>query len=301
MIETVRFDPGGLAALNAVVALMMFGVALTLRVADFRRVVQRPVAPMIGLGAQFILLPAVTCLVTWAFRVPPQLALGMMLVAACPGGSFSNILTWRARGNVALSVGMTAVSSVAATVLTPANFAFYGWLNPHTREYLREISIPAGGILGLVALVLGLPLVLGMLAGHRFPRLAERSEGPLRAFSLIALLSLVGFAFAQNLELFLSRFHSFFWLVVAQNALALALGAVTARAAKLPESDQRAVTLEVGIQNSGLGLVILFTFFPQAGEMMLITAFWGVWHLVSGLGLAAWWARREPVGVRELA
>lgn len=290
----VRFDPGSLVALNAIVALMMFGVSLTLGVEDFRRVLRRPLAPVAGLVAQFVLLPAATCLGTWLLRVPAPYALGMILVAACPGGAFSNIMTWRARGNVALSVSMTAVSSVAATVLTPANFAFYGWLNPHTREYLRAIEIPADGILGLVALVLGAPLVLGMLAGARWPALAARSERPLRALSLVVLLAFVALAFAQNVGLFVSRFHTFFWLVVAQNAMALALGAGLSRALRLPEADRRAVALEVGIQNSGLGLVILFTFFPSASEMLLITAFWGVWHLVSGLALSGWWARRAP-------
>lgn len=290
----VRFDPGSLVALNAIVALMMFGVSLTLRVEDFTRVLRRPLAPMAGLVAQFVLLPAATCLGTWLLRVPAPYALGMILVAACPGGAFSNIMTWRARGNVALSVGMTAVSSVAATVLTPANFAFYGWLNPHTRAYLRAIEIPADGILGLVALVLGVPLLLGMLAGARWPALAARSERPLRALSLVVLLGFVALAFAQNVGLFVARFHTFFWLVVAQNAMALALGAGMARVLRLPDADRRAVALEVGIQNSGLGLVILFTFFPSASEMLLITAFWGVWHLVSGLALSGWWARRAP-------
>lgn len=293
----VRFDPGSLVALNAIVALMMLGVSLTLRVEDFRRVLRRPAAPLAGLVAQFVLLPAGTCLATWLLRVPAPYALGMILVAACPGGAFSNIMTWRARGNVALSVSMTAVSSVVATVLTPANFALYGWLNPGTREYLRGIALPSDGILTLVALVLGLPLVLGMLAGSRWPRMAARSEGPLRAASLVVLLGFVAIAFAQNMELFLSRFHTFFWLVVGQNAMALALGAGLARALRLDEADRRAVALEVGIQNSGLGLVILFTFFPTAAEMMLITAFWGVWHLVSGLALSGWWARRAPVPV----
>lgn len=290
----VRFDPGSLVALNAIVALMMFGVSLTLRVEDFTRVLRRPLAPVAGLVAQFVLLPAATCLGTWLLRVPAPYALGMILVAACPGGAFSNIMTWRARGNVALSVGMTAVSSVAATVLTPANFAFYGWLNPHTRAYLRAIEIPADGILGLVALVLGVPLLLGMLAGARWPALAARGERPLRALSLVVLLGFVALAFAQNVGLFVARFHTFFWLVVAQNAMALALGAGMARVLRLPEADRRAVALEVGIQNSGLGLVILFTFFPSASEMLLITAFWGVWHLVSGLALSGWWARRAP-------
>ncbi|SDT14681.1 bile acid:Na+ symporter, BASS family [Halopseudomonas xinjiangensis] len=287
----LEFDPASLILLNLIMACMMFGVSLSLRLEDFKRIALAPIAPLAGLVAQFLLLPLATCLFTWAMRIDPELALGMILVAACPGGSFSNIMTWLARGNVAVSVSMTAVSSLAATVLTPLNFALYGWLNPYTRSYLTEITLEPGGILLLVLLVLALPLALGMLTGRRFPALVSRSEKPLRIVSLLVFLGFVAIAFSKNLDLFVERFHSFFWLVVAHNLLALALGYAMGKLLKLPVSDRRAVTMEVGIQNSGLGLVIMFTFFPEAGGMMLITAFWGVWHLVSGLTLSQIWAR----------
>lgn len=287
-MAAVVFSPSSLVLLNLILALMMFGVSLSLRLEDFKRVILSPIAPIAGLFAQFLLLPLMTCLLTWALNIDPELALGMILVASCPGGSFSNIMTWLARGNVAVSVSMTAVSSLAATVLTPLNFAFYGWLNPHTREYLTQITIEPSSILILVLLVL---LVLGMVTGRKLPDLVVRIQKPLRIISLLVLMSFVAIAFSSNVALFIERFHSFFWLVVAHNLLALSLGYGIGRMLKLPIADRRAVTLEVGIQNSGLGLVILFTFFPEAGGMMLITAFWGVWHLVSGLTLSQIWAR----------
>jgi len=288
----IVFDPASLIMLNVIMALMMFGVSLTLRLEDFKRIILAPIAPIAGLFAQFFLLPLATCLFTWVLNVDPDLALGMILVASCPGGSFSNIMTWLARGNVAVSVSMTAVSSLVATVLTPLNFAFYGWLNPHTRQYLTQITLEPSSILLLVLLVLAVPLVIGMLTGRKFPKLVARSEKPLRIMSLLVFLAFVAIAFSNNFDLFIDRFNSFFWLVVAHNLLALSLGYGMGKALKLPVADRRAVTMEVGIQNSGLGLVILFTFFPQAGGMMLITAFWGVWHLVSGLTLSQIWARR---------
>jgi BASS family bile acid:Na+ symporter len=287
----IQFDPASLIALNLIMACMMFGVAMSLRLEDFKRIARAPIAPLVGLFAQFLLLPLATCLFTWALKIDAELALGMILVASCPGGSFSNIMTWLARGNVAVSVSMTAVSSLAATVLTPLNFAFYAWLNPHTREYLTQITLEPGGILLLVVLVLALPLVLGMFVGHKLPKLVARSEKPLRIASLLVLLGFVSIAFFNNVDLFIERFHSFFWLVVAHNLLALSLGYGMALLLKLSVPDRRAVTMEVGIQNSGMGLVIIFTFFPNAGGMMLITAFWGVWHLVSGLILSNIWAR----------
>lgn len=290
----LRFDPAGLVALNAIIALMILGASLDLRLADLRAVARRPAGLLAGLSAQAVLTPAATCLLSWVFRVDPALSLGMMLVAACPSGALSNVLTWRARGNVALSVGLTTVSSLAATVLTPFNFALYGWLNPRTRPLLQEVALPVGGILLQVALVLALPVALGMLVGTAAPRVAARAERPLRAASFGILVLFIAGAFLENRALFVARFGDFFWLVVLQNALALAIGLGVARLAGLDDADTRAVTIEVGIHNSGLGLAILFTFFPMAGSMMLITAFWGVWHLVSGLAVAGWWGRRPP-------
>lgn len=119
-------------------------------------------AELVSMLAQFVLLPALTCLACWALAIEAQLALAMTLIAACPGGSFSNIMTWMARGNVALSVSMTAVSSVVASVLTPLNFALYAWLNPHTRPLLTQIELDPLSLLLLVLLVLGLPLLAGI-------------------------------------------------------------------------------------------------------------------------------------------
>ncbi|MEN9509758.1 MAG: hypothetical protein RLZZ621_2321 [Gemmatimonadota bacterium] len=291
----LRFDPEQLRSLNILLAIMMFGVSLSLRPESFRHVLQAPRASIVGLLAQYVLVPAFTCLGAWLFRIDPTLALGMMLVAACPSGSFSNVLTWLARGNVALAVSLTAVSSVLAPVVMPLNFALYAWLNPLTRPLLRSISIPAGGIVALVLGVLVLPLVAGMVAGRRFPGFATRADKPLRVVATLIFLAFVGGAFTANFGLFLERFDTFFWIVIAQNAMALATGYGMARLAGLSEADRRAMTIEVGIHNTGLGLAVLFTFFPEAGGMMLVAAFWGVWHLVSGLALAQWWSRRAPV------
>ena len=287
----MQFSSENLLILNVILAFMMFGVSLSLTGEDFRRVLKRPDASIVGLLAQFVLLPAATCLTTWFFEVDPEMALGMILVASCPGGSFSNIMTWLARANVAVSVSMTAVSSLAAMVMTPFNFALYGWLNPHTRSMLTDIQLDSMNILILVALVLGLPLLVGMMTGKLFPRFAARAEKPMRVITLLVLLLFVGVAFGNNMEVFLATADRIVILVVLQNLLALGMGAFAGGLTGLPRQDRRAITMEVGIQNSGLGLAILFTFFPQASGMILIAAFWGVWHLISGLLLAWWWSR----------
>lgn len=288
---SINFNPESLMALNVIIAIMMFGVSLELSPKDFKRVLVKPKAPIIGLLIQFLTLPLITCLVTWWLKIDPLLAMGMILVASCPGGTFSNIMTWMAKGNVAVSVSMTGVSSLAASFMTPFNFALYAWLNPYTRDLLTEISIDPISLLMLVAMVLGLPLVLGMIAGQKFPSLSRKVEKPLRISAMLVMLVLAGIAFAKNTDQFLEYFDLFFILVVAHNGLALLLGYFGAYLAGLPESQRRAISLEVGIQNGALALLIIFTFFPQASGMLLIAAFWGVWHLVSGLLLSTIWSR----------
>ncbi|WP_152224052.1 bile acid:sodium symporter family protein [Pseudomonas sp. SCB32] len=290
----LEFSGGSMIALNAIIALMMFGVSLELRRDDFTRIFRQPKAPAIGMLVQFLLLPAATCLLTIVLPIDPELALGMILVATCPSGTFSNIMTWMARGNVAVSASVTAVSGLSAGIFTPLNFALYAGLNPATRERLTQIHIDPLELVGVVLLVLILPMLLGMALGRQKPQLARRLEKPLRQLSLLVMLGFVGMAFGKNFQQFMAWFHLFFWLVLLLNGTALLLGYTCARLWKLPDADVRAVTLESGIHNSALGMALILTFFPQAGGMLLIAAFWGCWQLFSGLVLAQWWARHEP-------
>ncbi len=287
----IAFSPGSLLLLNGILALMMFGVSLQLKPADFARIISNPRAPLAGLLAQFVLLPAATCAATVLLNVEASLALGMLLVASCPGGTFSNVMTWLGRGSVPVSVSMTAVSSLAAMVMTPLNFAFYGGLNPNTRQLLTEIAIDPVGMMLLVVAVLVVPMAMGMLTGRHFPQLAARSEKPMRVIAMLIFLGFVAIAVINNGDVFRRHALSVIWLVVGHNLLALSLGALAGRAMQLPLAERRAVTMEVGIQNSALALGIIFTFFPGAGGMTLIAALWGVWHLISGLSLAYIWSR----------
>lgn len=288
----LQFSSTDLVLLNGTIAAMMFGVSLQLTPEDFTRILKSPRAPMVGLFAQFLILPALTCLATWLLNVDPQLALGMILVASCPGGTFSNIMTWIGRGSVAVSVTMTAVSSLAAVVMTPFNFALYGWLNPNTREMLRDIAVQPVELLALVIVVLGIPIVLGMWVGRRFSAFATASDKPMRVMSLVVFLGFVAIAFNKNIDLLRNALATVVPLVIFHNAMALSIGALAAKCMSLPVDQRRAVTMEVGIQNSGLGLTLLFTFFPQSTGMILIAACWGIWHLISGLSLAMVWSRR---------
>lgn len=289
---TLDFSQNSLIALNVILAFMMFGVSMGLKPADFMRIIRRPQAPGIGLLAQCILLPFLTFLLTLLLKPEPSLAIGMILVSVCPGGNFSNLITFIARGNLAVSVSMTAVASLLAVLSTPGLFYFYTSLNPATADLMTRVELDPINMMVLVLLVIGLPIMLGMYCGNRFPELKQRSEGIMRKVTMVVFLVFVGIAFSKNWNLFLDHWHQLVLLVVIQNTMGLALGYFMATIFRQPEPDRRAITLEVGIQNSGLGLTLLFTFMPQLGGAILIVGFWGVWHLVSGLAIASYWGRR---------
>jgi bile acid:Na+ symporter, BASS family len=298
----IHFEPGSLLVLNIILAILMFGVALDIKVGDFRRLAKNPKGPLLGLGAQFLLLPAATFLVTLVLKPLPSVALGMILIASCPGGNVSNFMTYLARGNTALSVGMTAVASVSAVFLTPLNIALYGSLNPHTRPLLQAIDVEPVQILITVMLILGLPLAVGMFVGHRWPGFAAKVRGGLRIVGGLIFLSFIVIGISKNLDFFTAAILPIFLAVILHNAMALSVGYGFARLMRVDPRDARAITIEVGIQNSGLGLVLIFNFFAGVGGMAIVAAWWGVWHIVAGLSLATFWGRRplEPaIGERD--
>ncbi len=295
-IDLVRlnFNPQSLWALNAIIGLVMFGVALDLKAADFKAVLLMPKPVLIGLASQFLLLPAFTFLLVLAIRPTPSVALGMMLVAACPGGNLSNFLTHYARGNTALSITMTAVSTAVAIVMTPFNLSLWGGLNPETSRILKVVALDPLDMLLAVFLLLGLPMAVGMWVGWRYPGFVARVHKPVKAFSLLVFGLFVVGALAANWRYFIDYVGFVVFAVFLHNALALSTGYFTAQVAGLPERDRRAVSIEVGIQNSALGLILIFNFFDGLGGMAIVTAWWGVWHIVSGLTLGTFWSRRAP-------
>jgi len=292
----LNFNPQGLFIINVAIGLMMFGVALELKLEDFKRIAVAPKAPCIGLAAQFILLPAFTFLLTLILKPPPSIALGMMLVAACPGGNLSNIVTYLAKGNCAVSVSMTAVSTAAAIVMTPFNLAFWGSLNPDTALILKKVSLSPVDVFVNIFIILGIPLILGLFLARTFPFLVDKLRKPFKIFSLVFFIAIVAGALGANWRHFLNYVGLVFFGVLVHNALALNLGYWSGRLVGLSEPDRRAVSIEVGIQNSGLGLVLVFNFFGGLGGMAIITAWWGIWHIIAGL-VAAYFFSRRPLPV----
>lgn len=283
----IHYDAGQQWVLSLTLALMVLGLALDIHPKDFLRVVKTPKAPMIGLIAQFLLLPAFTCLLTLMLDLPAGVELGMILVAACPGGALSNFITHLSGGNTALSISITAVSSTVAVVLLPINFVFWSSLNPVANQLLLDVSVNGFDILKSLLLVLALPLILGFTIQQHMPKLAQALHGVLKYLSLIALVAFIFIAVYRNQEHFAEHFTMLFLVVLAHNALALGIGYFSSVAAKLNTADKKAVTLEVGMQNSSLAIAIVFTQFDGQYGMALISAFWGTWHIVSGIAFAS--------------
>ena len=295
-LDAVRlnFSPESLVALNFILAFVMFGVALDMRWSDFRGITAAPRAVLIGMLSQFLLLPAAAWALTMLLRPQPSIALGLILVACCPGGNISNFMTHFARGNTALSVTMTAFSTVGALFFTPFNTALWGSLNPDTAAILNEVAIDPVEMFVAVAILLVIPAIAGISVARHFPAFAARAHKPFRILSLAVFVGFVLLALAANWDYFLRYTDRVVISVLLLNALGFAIGYFVAGAARLTQADRRAVSIETGIQNSGLGLILVFNFFGGLGGMAITAAWWGIWHILAGLTLASWWRRRPP-------
>lgn len=288
----INFNPEQLTLLNICLAFIMFGVALDLRVDNFRELLRRPKAPLIGLSSQLILLPLLTIGLIYLFRPAPSIALGMLLVSACPGGNVSNFAVHLSKANTALSVLMTSVSTLAAVVITPLYFTMLAPLVPGSEGLQGDIYVsPMSMVTTIVQLIL-VPLLIGMGLHARFPKTTALLKKPVRMLSMAIFIGFVIFALYANYDNIVNYLYIVFYLVVIHNALALFTGYQWAYRNGLPQADARAISIETGIQNSGLALILIFNFFDGLGGMALVAAFWGVWHLISAFTLSMWWQFR---------
>lgn len=271
----------------------MFGIALGINPKDFKLVAKRPKSAAVGVISQFLLLPAATFLLVWLFKPDPALALGMILVAACPGGNISNFISSISGANVALSVSLTGIATLITPIFTPLNFEFWAHSLSDTSLYLQSFRLEFSEILKTVILLLVLPLLLGLWVRAKFKTVSAKIEKPIRILSLIILVGFIVVALANNFNAFMDHLGVVFLIVLLHNAVAFALGYFSGKAARLPESERRTIAIETGIQNSGLGLIIIFTFFGGNGGMAIIAAWWGIWHIVAGLLLAYYFKQRD--------
>jgi len=291
----LNFNQDSVFVLNICLAIIMFGVALGLRLSDFRAVLSKPKSVLAGLLSQFVLLPAITFGMVYLLEPKPSIALGMLLVAACPGGNISNFMSHLADANAALSVSLTAFSTALSIVFTPLNLELWASLYPPTAAILQEVHLNPWEVFKTVSLIMVLPLIAGIAVRHFFDSIATALSKPLKILSILIFLAFVAIAFSNNLDQFVTYIGAVLLLVWLHNAVALTTGYTTGWLARLPRRDQRTLAIETGIQNSGLGLLLIFTFFEGLGGMALVAAWWGIWHIISGLLIAFFWSRKPLV------
>ena len=292
----VSLNAGGMNTINIILAFVMYGVALGIKPHIFVEVFRKPKSVLLGMLCQMVLLPAFTCLLAVLLTgwISPMMGLGMILVAACPGGNISNFMSSLAKANIELSVSLTAISTALAVILTPFNFWLWGSIYLSSAAVTAEIPtlvIPLWDVFKTIFILLGIPLVLGILTSHFLPKVAEALKKPLQWLSIVIFVAMVVLSFSSNIDAFLVSVKYIFIVVFIHNFLALAIGFTVGTIGKVPFRDRRTLTIETGIQNSGLGLALmlgttLFAGFPPHGGMLVITAWWGIWHIISGLTVA---------------
>ncbi len=293
--------------LSIVLALIMFGIALGISADSLKNVFTKPKSLITGILLQWLGLPLLTFVLTMllSYWITPMVALGMLLVASCPGGNVSNYMSSLSKGNVELSVSMTAVSTICAPVITPLNFWLWGNLYLEMANLAGAIDIPTliipfWSTFAQVFTILGIPIILGILCAKHLPKVTAAIKKPFSIFSMAVFFVMVLVMFIPNWQIFIEYIIFIFILVLVHNACAFAAGYAGASAMHLPSRDRRSVTIEVGIQNSGLGLTLLLNtaiFKPEIwnnpetgimyGGMIFVTAWWGIWHIISGLTVAS--------------
>lgn len=304
---TINFGEGGMAIVNIILAFVMFGVALGIKPQTFKDVFKNPKSVILGVLLQWVGLPLVTFLICIALNhwITPMIALGMILVACCPGGNISNFISSLSKGNIELSVSMTAITTAFAPIMTPINFFVWGNLYSKYAAIQADIPtlvIPFLPMLEQILLLLGVPIICGLIFAKYFPNATKKITKPAQVLSILLFIGMVIVSFSQNFSIIIRYIHFVFFIVLLHNGCALATGFFGGKLAKLPEKDTRSLTVEIGIQNSGLGLVLLFNpaIFPPEiwhnhyGGMLFIAAWWGIWHIVSGLTVASLF-RRKPL------
>ena len=272
--------------------IVMLGMGMTLTLGDFREIIRHPLAVIIGVVSQFVIMPLIAYALAKLFALPPAIAVGVILVGACPGGTASNVMTYLARGNTALSVACTSVSTLLAPILTPVVFYLLA------SEWL-EVSMSAMFI-SVIKMVL-FPIAIGVMLRMIFKSSIAKATEVLPLVSVFSIVLIVAAVVSGSKQSIIESGLLIFGVVVLHNGLGYLLGFGVARLFKLNFADSKAVSIEVGMQNSGLGAALAKTHFALDPVTAVPSAIFSFWHNISGPILATFWASRgdNPVKTTE--
>lgn len=263
--------------------IIMFGMGMTMTVEDFKGVLQSPKAVVIGVVAQFVVMPGLAYLLCQLFQLPPEIAIGVILVGCCPGGTASNVITYMAKGNTALSVACTSVSTLLAPVLTPA--IFYLLVS-------QWIEINAMSMLGSILQVVLFPIILGLIVRSVLKQKVDAYIQVMPLISVLAIVAIVAAIIGGSKAQILESGLLILAVVALHNGLGYLLGFWASRLFKLPYADSKAIAIEVGMQNSGLGVALAAVHFAASPVTAVPSAIFSLWHNISGPALATYWASR---------
>ena len=267
---------------NSLLGIVMFGMGLTLKPSDFKVVFSRPKDVIIGCIAQFTLMPFLAFLLTKLFGLGPELAIGVILVGTCPGGTSSNVMTYLSKGDVPLSVGMTAVSTVLAPFLTPLLTYVYAG---------AKVDVNMVSMFMSIIKVVIVPIAAGFVINHFFSRFTEQVVEILPLISTTAIVAIVAAVVSANSAKILTSGLLIVGVVILHNLLGYATGYTVGKLLKLDSSKCRAISIEVGMQNSGLATSLAATHFAAYPLATIPGAVFSVWHNISGAVLANFYAR----------
>ncbi|MEI1681425.1 bile acid:sodium symporter family protein [Acinetobacter baumannii] len=267
-----------------ILGIIMLGMGMTMTVDDFKGVLQSPKAVLIGVVAQFVVMPGLAFVLCKLFNLPPEIAVGVILVGCCPGGTASNVITYMAKGNVALSVACTSVSTLLAPVLTPAIFYLLAsqWL-----------KIDAASMFISILQVVLLPIVIGLILRTWLKRQVESYIQVMPLVSVIAIVAIVAAIIGGSKAAIFQSGLLILAVVILHNGLGYLLGFTAARFFKLPYADSKAIAVEVGMQNSGLGVALAAVHFAASPITAVPSAIFSLWHNISGPALATYWASKH--------
>ncbi|EXF07079.1 bile acid:sodium symporter family protein [Acinetobacter baumannii] len=267
-----------------ILGIIMLGMGMTMTVDDFKGVLQSPKAVLIGVVAQFVVMPGLAFILCKLFNLPPEIAVGVILVGCCPGGTASNVITYMAKGNVALSVACTSVSTLLAPVLTPAIFYLLAsqWL-----------KIDAASMFISILQVVLLPIVIGLILRTWLKRQVESYIQVMPLVSVIAIVAIVAAIIGGSKAAILQSGLLILAVGILHNGLGYLLGFTAARFFKLPYADSKAIAIEVGMQNSGLGVALAAVHFAASPITAVPSAIFSLWHNISGPALATYWASKH--------
>ncbi|MED2186855.1 bile acid:sodium symporter family protein [Bacillus wiedmannii] len=287
MAAIAYFIPGPFLGLTSYITILlgvvMFGMGLTLKAVDFKIIATKPLPVIIGVCAQFIIMPLVAYVLAYVMKLPAELAAGLVLLGSVPGGTASNVMVYLAKGNLALSIAMTSLSTLLATIATPLILLLLAgqWMPVNAMSMFLSI-----------VQVIILPIILGLVVKKFFPKTVTKGMTVIPLISVVAIIIIIVSAVVSaNVSSITSSGLLIFIAVMLHNAFGFLLGYITAFVLGLDEGTRRAISIEVGMQNSGLGVALATAHFGPAAALPSVLA--AVWHNIAGPILATIWSKNE--------